>query len=62
MLDARKAGHVMVARWTAGQPVERSILHQWHDSEQIHVISSGSTQPSLALSAESWPITPFIAA
>ena len=39
----------MVARWTAGQHVERPILHQRHDSLQIHLISPWGPRPSIAI-------------
>ena len=39
----------MVARWTADQQVEQAILHQGHDSQQIHLISPGCPRPSITL-------------
>ena len=38
----------VVADWT-GQLVERSILHQGHDAQQIHLISPDCPWPSIAL-------------
>ena len=41
----------VVARWTAGQLVERSILHQGHDLLQIP-ISPGCPRSSIALQVQ----------
>ena len=43
----------VVTRWTAGQEVERSILHQGHVSYQIHLIGPDCPRPSILTNAES---------
>ena len=48
----------VVARWTAGQQVERSILRQGNDSSQISSHSPRLSPAQYSLnSAESWPKT-----
>ena len=39
----------VVACWTAGQLIERAILHQGYDSQQIHLINPGCPHSSIAL-------------
>ena len=39
----------LVARWTAGQQAERSILHLRHVSRKIHLISPGYPLLSISL-------------
>ena len=39
----------VLAHWTAGQQVERSILHQGMICNKIHLISPGCSRPSIAL-------------
>ena len=47
--DRRSIRGAVVARWVAGQQVERSILYQGHVSSQIHLISSGCPRSIIAL-------------
>ena len=43
-----------VTHWTAGQQVERSILHQGHDSYKIHLISPCCPRPCIVLKHQSF--------
>ena len=47
----------VIARWTAGQQVERSILQRGISHNKIPPIIPGCPRPSVA---ESWPRTPVI--
>ena len=49
----------VVTPWTSGQQVERSILHQWHDSYQ-NLSHSSWFVPSPVQCRISWPKIPFI--
>ena len=45
----RGVSGTVVVHWTAGQKVERWILHQGHDSYKIHPIIPAFPRPSIAL-------------